>query len=171
MTDVRFKSPTSIMISGPTQCGKTVLTRKLLTHAQELFSEDVSKIVYCYGAYQPSFLKFQQDIPNINFVEGFPDNVLELFEGKSGILVIDDMMSSCSNDERMADIMTKFSHHQNITVIYLVQNLFPPGKYSRTISLNCHYIFAFENSRDSLGISNLIQQAFRRKAERSYALW
>ena len=170
MTDVRFKTPSSIMISGPSQCGKTVLTLKLLKHIQQLFTSETYKIVYCYGAYQPSFINFQREIQlPIIFVEGFPENVLDLFEGKPGILIIDDLMGSCSNDQRMADLMTKHSHHNNITVIYIVQNLFPPGKFSRTISLNCHYIFAFRNCRDALGISTLIQQVFRGNS-RHYAL-
>ena len=42
----------------------------------------------------------------------------------------------------------------------LTQNLFPPGKLSRTISLNSHYIIVFKNPRDSLGIATLAKQMF-----------
>ena len=156
MTDIRIKTPSSIMISGPSQCGKTVLTLKLLKNLEESFVGEISN--------------FREQVPNIVFVEGFPDNVLDLFENQPGILIIDDLMGSCSNDQHMADLMTKHSHHKRITPIYIVQNLFNPGKFSRTISLNCHYIFAFKNCRDSLGISTLIQQAFYRKQDRLYAL-
>ena len=92
-----------------------------------------------------------------------------MFEGKPGVLVIDDLMSTCSDDQQMADLVTKHSHHLGISVLHLVQTLFPPGKFSRTISLNCHYIFAFKNCRDSLGISNLFQQVFSGN-DRKYAL-
>ena len=37
---------------------------------------------------------------------------------------------------------------------------FPPGKLSRTISLNSHYFVIFRNPRDSLGISTLAKQMF-----------
>ena len=170
MTDARFKTPSSIMISGPSQCGKTVLTLKLLKNVDTMFAGEVFKIIYCYGAYQPSFLQFKKEVPNIHFCEGFPDNLLDQFENRPGILIVDDLMASCSNDDRMADLMTKHSHHRNITVIYIVQNLFPPGKFSRTISLNCHYIFAFKNCRDSLGVSTLVQQVFCNKKDRMHAL-
>jgi len=172
MADVRFKTPSSIMISGPSQCGKTVLTLKLLKNLEEMFAGEIFKIVYCYGAYQSCFVKFKEEVPNLVFVDGFPENVLDLFENQPGIMIVDDLMASCSNDQRMADLMTKHSHHRNITVIYIVQNLFPPGKFSRTISLNCHYIFAFKNCRDSLGIgiSTLVQQAFCDRTDRLYAL-
>ncbi len=40
------------------------------------------------------------------------------------------------------------------------QNLFPPGKQSRTITLNSHYMIVFKNPRDSLGISTLARQMY-----------
>ena len=72
----------------------------------------------------------------------------------------DDLMSQWSNDQRVADLFTRGSHHRGISVLYLMQNLFPPGKLSRTISLNYHYLVIFRNSRDSLGISTLAKQMF-----------
>ena len=50
-------------------------------------------------------------------------------------------MSQCSNDQRVVDLFTRGSHHRGISVLYLAQNLFPPGKLSRTISLNSHYMY------------------------------
>ena len=44
--------------------------------------------------------------------------------------------------------------------MYLTQNLFPPGKQSRTISLNAHYMIVFKNPRDSLGVSTLARQMY-----------
>ena len=57
----------------------------------------------------------------------------------NSLIVLDDLMSQCSNDSRVADLFTRGSHHRGISVMYLTQNLFPPGKLSRAISLNCHY--------------------------------
>ena len=69
-------------------------------------------------------------------------------------------MRNCSDDERILDLFTKVSHHCDVTCIYLTQNLFPPGKFTRSISLNAHYIVAFNNPRDTLGFRTLVQQAF-----------
>ena len=52
------------------------------------------------------------------------------------------------------------SHHCNITVLYLCQDMFPPGKYAKTILHNAHYILAFKSARDQLGFTNLIRPAF-----------
>ena len=42
----------------------------------------------------------------------------------------------------------------------LTQNLFPPGKQSRTISLNSHRMIVFRNLRDSLGMATLARQMY-----------
>ena len=52
------------------------------------------------------------------------------------------------------------SHHQNIALLYLCQDIFPPGKYAKSISRNAHYVIAFKNPRDQLGMKNLLFQAF-----------
>ena len=63
-------------------------------------------------------------------------NGLEKLEG--GVLALDDLMEEGVQDKRVLDLFTKDSHHQNITVLYLTQDLFPPGKFSRTINRNAH---------------------------------
>ena len=69
-------------------------------------------------------------------------------------------MDEGSSDKNVLDLFTKDSHHQQITVIYLCQDLFPSGKFAKTISRNAHYIIAFKNPRDQLGLRNLLQQSF-----------
>ena len=54
----------------------------------------------------------------------------------------------------------KGSHHNDVTCIYSTQNLFQPGKYARTISLNTHHVVVFKNSRDTVGVGILTQQAY-----------
>ena len=40
-------------------------------------------------------------------------------------------MEEGGQDKRVLDLFTKDSHHRNITVLYLTQDLFPPGKFSQ----------------------------------------
>ncbi|CAH3149442.1 unnamed protein product [Porites evermanni] len=131
----QFKCPSSVMIAGPSRCGKTTFAKLLLQYAEVLFERPIRKIVYCYGQWQDAFRTWR-------------------------ILVLDDLMRNCSEDERILDLFTKVSHHCDVTCIYLTQNLFPPGKFSRSISLNAHYIIAFNNPRDTLGFRTSAQQAF-----------
>lgn len=99
----------------------------------------------------------------VQFHEGLPDGEAALdkwFGGRPGILVIDDLMAEGGSSKELQDIFTKFSHHKDLTVIYLTQDLFPTGRYSKTISRNFHYIVVFNNPRDGTGIRNLLLQAF-----------
>ena len=69
-------------------------------------------------------------------------------------------MAEEGNNKQVLDLFTKHSHHQNVTVLYLCQDMFPPGKYAKSISRNAHYIIAFKNPRDQLGMRNLLLQVF-----------
>ena len=57
-------------------------------------------------------------------------------------------MRIASSSSSVADLFTKGSHHRNLTVIYLVQNVYNHGKSYRTISLNSHYSVVFRNGLD-----------------------
>ena len=98
----------------------------------------------------------------IHFHKGIPSNIQALFpqDQRAGILVLDDLMRDCSEDQHVVDLFTRGSHHNDVTCIYLTQNLFPPGKYARTILLNSHYVVAFKNPRDAVGVRNLAQQPY-----------
>ena len=71
-------------------------------------------------------------------------------------MVLDDLMAE--SDERVTNLFTKKSHHCNTSVIYLVQNLFPKNKESRSISLNSQYIVVFK--RDVSQMTTLAKQMY-----------
>ena len=154
----QIHTPSSILIVGPSGCGKTVFTHKLLENNLDLFETYPQSIHYCYGAWQPKFkeMKFAQ------FHEGIPEleELDQWFPKGKGILVMDDLMDEGSHDKRVLDLFTKHSHHRDITVLYLCQDMFPAGKYAKSISRNAHYVIAFKNPRDQLGVRNLLLQSF-----------
>ena len=63
-------------------------------------------------------------------------------------------------DQRISSLFTKGSHHRNLSVIYIVQNLFDQHKEHRTISLNAHYLVIFKNPRDGSQIFHLAKQMY-----------
>ena len=84
-----------------------------------------------YGQWQPLYDNIRKRIPKIEFVNGIPDHLNDLHYinvGKRNVLVF--------GDQRIADLFTKRSHHRNISVVYLTQNLFPQGKACWDIILN-----------------------------------
>ena len=58
----------------------------------------------------------------------------------------------------MCDLFTKGSHHRNISVILITQNLFHQGKFCRDISLNAKYIVVLKNVREREQFSHLARQ-------------
>jgi hypothetical protein len=74
------------------------------------------------------------------------------------VIIFDDMLKYIVNDVNIQDYVTVSSHHNNMTVILLSQNVFAQGQTARTISLNCHYIVLFNNKRDVSQISRLGSQ-------------
>ena len=91
-----------------------------------------------------------------------PKHIQSLFpkDLRPGILVLDDLMRGCSEDQHVLDLFTKGSHRNDVTCIYLAQNLFPPGKYARTISPNTHYMVALKIPSDVVGVRNFAPQAY-----------
>ena len=87
----------------------------MLRHLEELFYPVPTKIIYCYGEYQK---KFDELPPNVELMEGFPDNLSDVVRGHdNSLVVLDDLMSQCSNDQRVADLFTRGLHHRGISVL------------------------------------------------------
>ncbi len=136
--------------------GKSTLILRILADPGVLFDKVPNRIVYVYAAWQPDFDKMN----GIEFVSSL-DKVLEedYFSSKdSNCLVLDDQMEEISNDARASRLFTKYIHHKNLTVFFLVQNMYRQGKSMRDVMLNCQYLFLFKNSRDFSQIQLLSRQ-------------
>ena len=112
---VPFQAGSPIMIAGPTGSGKTFWTNKLLKN--QMFSEPVSSVLYCYGVYQTYYDKME--IPNLELHEGLPslDKVQSLNDGKFHVIVLDDLMEYIVKSVETQNLFTKYCHHYNITAI------------------------------------------------------
>jgi len=154
-----IRHPATVIIAGPSGSGKSELVEQWFKD-KKLFYPKPKKVVYCYDRWQPRFDRMKK---NIKFYRGIPesDMVRKWFKPQDhGVLILDDLMEEGGNDKRVLDLFTKDSHHRGVTVLYLSQDLFPPGKFSKTINRNAHYLVAFKNPRDQTGIRNVLLQAF-----------
>jgi hypothetical protein len=150
---MKMQHPFTALISGPTGSGKTQFTLKLIKQSDKLVTPPPQEIVWCYGVYQDAFT----ELTNVRFIEGLPD--INEFDGSKRILlVIDDLMHEAN--EKVAQIFTKGSHHKNISILFLTQNIFHSSKHNRTMNLNSHYIVLFKNPRDIGQVSILGRQMF-----------
>ena len=118
-------------------------------------------IIWCYGMYQPAYDEMLKTIPNITFVEGVPGDLESIINPSlRNLVVIDDLMQKLSNIQRITNLFTKGCHHRNLSVIFILQNIFDRGKELRDMSLNCHYLVVFKRPRDSSQINHLAKQMF-----------
>jgi len=63
-------------------------------------------------------------------------------------------------NQLVANVFTKISHHRNVSVVYLTQNVFDKNKYARMISLNAHCLVLFKNPRDATQFATLARQMY-----------
>ena len=161
-----IRGTSSAMIVGPLGCGKTALTEALLTEGT-VFQGPSCLFHYCYGGvWQPRIDAMKKQ--GVHFHAELLDvSDLQHWFGptKGGLLVLDDLMEEVGNDKRVLDLFTKESHHRGITVLYLCQDLFPPGRFAKTISRNAHYVIAFQNPRDKSGLRAVILASVSRLLE------
>ena len=132
-----LRHPFTMMVAASTGGGKNWLVKNLLENRQQWISFAPQRIIWIYGQWQPLYVEMQRIIPGLEFVKGIPANIEDeqfLNPAIRNLIVIDDLMSEASNDKRICDLFTKGSHHRNLSVICLVQNLYYQGKESRTMS-------------------------------------
>ena len=165
--DPRLKHPFTGVIAGPTGSGKTQFVKRLiLADGNSLIEPTIDNIIWCYGEYQDAYDHLASLVPQIRFVEGYPDDLLQSLDRRQRTLVvIDDLMSESGNNTKVTELFTKGSHHRNLSVILILHNLFYKGREMRTISLNAHYMVLFKNPRDASQINHLARQMYPRKTK------
>ena len=165
--DLLLKSPSVITVAGSTSSGKTTFVKNLL-HNPSLWEKPPNSILYCYSVDQPLYKDLENSLPNIRFHKDLPseDDIRDFADPiYHNVIVVDDLMSCATKSPVMLDLFCQFSHHLNLSVIYITQNIYHSGKCSRSLNLNSHYFILFKNKRDMLQISNLGRQIFPQESK------
>ena len=163
INDLKFKHPFTCIIAGTTSSGKTYIARRLLENWNLLIDTNLKsfKVLWCYGQMQ---VIYNQPIANIEIIyhKGIPTE--EIIDNiKPNLIVLDDLMENVKTNNTVTNLFTKKSHHMNISVIFIVQNLF--NKEMRTISLNSHYILVMKGVRITQQVGILGRQIFPSKSK------
>jgi len=75
------------------------------------------------------------------------------------LIVLDDMMDSAYST-KVSQLFTKGSHHRNISLVLITQNLFSQVSSWRDISLNSKNTVVFKNTRDETQIVHLAREIY-----------
>ena len=112
-----------------------------------------------FGQWQPLYEDLQKRIYRIK--QGIPDyldNSQFIDPSKRNVIIFDDLMTEAKCDQRIADLIWKGSHHRNISLVYLTQNVFPQGRACRDIALNTQYLVLFNNPIDRQQVATLAKK-------------
>ena len=160
--DVNFQAPCGVCVAGPTMSGKSTFINVLIWTADRFFTPPPERIIYAYGVWQENINRLPKTVELVQGLGEILDDDNYFDSSVNNLLIIDDLMEEISNDARAAALFTRGIHHKNVSVIFLIQNLFKQGKAMRDIALNSQYLILFKNKRDTQQIKYLAKQLGRK---------
>ena len=147
---IKFLANHNTIIFGQTGAGKTCFILDVIRY--KLVHPFPKNIYYMYKIRQP----FMDQMNNISFIEGLDFNAIDT--NKPSMLVIDDLVLSTNKD--VAEMFILGSHHRQISIFFITQNLFPNCNLFRLMSTNSHYFVIFQNQRNFRQVMTLARQIF-----------
>ena len=155
--DARLRHPFTMVVAGPSGSGKTTFIASLLTKAHLLIDTEFDYIVCFLGSTDPKLKELVSVYgPRITFVSGLPDDFNKYIDStKNGFILIDDLMSESTKASKVTELYTKTSHHANVSVCLVLQNLYHHGQERHSIMRNSHYLVIFHNPLDQSVIYTL----------------
>ena len=133
--------------AGPTMAGKSVFVTRFLTHLPDMCNVRFVRILFYYSEWPETYRTDYRSGggQRIEFREGVPQpNDYSRDSDKKKLIVLDDSESYTSV---VLDLFTKGRHNKNISVIFIMQNIFHKEQNQRDLSLNSNYIVLFKRTR------------------------
>jgi len=157
-----FAHPSSSILSGPSQCGKTVFLSKILKAPHLYIHAPLCRVVWCYGVENKSQMDRLDNISYlpIEFNEGVSDLDDVNVDGEKVMLVLDDLMTSAGKSGEVADLFRKGSHHKDLSTFLTLQHFFHQGPSMRDMHTSCQYNILWKSPRDCSQIRYLESQMF-----------
>ena len=162
--DFKFNHMFSMLVVGPTQCGKTYFVEQLLTkNCIKYPSKKSTRIYWFYNQWQRCYATLQRTLGDeIEFAQGLPDlseDLREIDPKFNNVLVFDDLMSQATDSPLLSLLFTQ-GRHRNASVILLLQNMFPKGKFNTDISRNAQYMVLFRSPSDRKQMDIIAERIF-----------
>ena len=155
-----FRHPFTANVSGPTSCGKTYFVKTLLQNCMTKISPPPERIIWLYKRWHPLYDVIQETVyPKVDFIQGIPldlDQDSFINPSTRNLVILDDLMSAAAKDSRFNELFTEGSHHRNLSVVAINQNLY--FNKDPTQRRNCHYLVMFNNPVDQQQVMTLARQ-------------
>ena len=164
LPEFAFQHPFSMLVVGPTQSGKTEFVEAMFENPLIDFPTDKEvRIIWFYNQWQPRYDIMEMQLGScIEYQHGLPDwseSLQELDPEIHHILVFDNLMNQAVNSPILSRLFTQ-GRHRNASVIMLMQNMFPKGKYNTDISRNAQYLVLFRSPSDRKQINTIADRIF-----------
>ena len=164
-----FKMAFSMIVGGPTSCGKTHFVKDLLCYLRQVERQFLHVTMF-YGTDQRLFdeMGLDEKYQGLNEFVSVVDRLQQLDTWHKGqpkprtrvqnVIIVDDLMNEVTKRPEVADVITRGISHQGLTIILIYQNLLPQQKYARTIGMNIHYRVQFYNYQTAGQFKAVVQQ-------------
>jgi len=170
--DLKIKYSFSCIVSGPSGSGKSSFCIRFLQNLDALYTyrNFDCGVIWCYSEktavpnQQLAVLKKKKK--KIRYNEVVPAD-FENAHGRPCLIILYDLLND-ANSKEVCDFCTKGSHHRNISVILITQNLFHQGIYCRNISLYTKYLVLLKNVRDKNQFMFLARQMYTENSTSRY---
>ena len=154
--DVRFKHPFNMVLSGPSQSGKSWFVKEMLTQKQ--ITPYPSHVVLAYKEWQPLYDEMKEQGLVDTFCAGLDGVSNEINGITPTLLILDDLQKEVASNKFVSSMFMRGSHHHNCSCVFIVQNLYFQGRKSRDIALNAHYYVIFRNPGDQLQLKEFARR-------------
>ena len=135
---LKFNHMFSMLVVGPSQCGKTHLVEHLLTkNCVKYPSKKPRRIYWFYNQWQSRYTSLKSTLGDeIQFTQGLlelREDLHEINPKFNNILVFDDLMLQATESPVLSNLFTQ-GRHRNAGVILLLQNMFSKGKFAQILA-------------------------------------
>ena len=173
--EFNFRHKFSLLVVGPTQSGKTYFVQQILKHNRIVYEEQKSiRIFWYYNQWQECYEDLKTSLgKSIRFERGVPElseNLCEINPRYNNIIILDYLMAETTDSPVVSRLFTQ-DRHRNASVILLLQNMFPKGKYNTDISRNAQYLALFRSRSDRKQIDKNrvhFMNAYYKEAEKPF---
>jgi hypothetical protein len=118
-------------------------------------NEPPGHILYFYSEINPDIISLKRD--GIEIYNGIPSKEEILERPNNTLLILDDLINDI-DPKYLETLFIKGSHHWNVSIILVTQNLF--DKNIKVARINSHYIILMKNPQGLLQIRTLGSHLF-----------